>query len=377
MNAITTVEQEGGNPIVRLNSELERRGQEIAKVLPSHIPMSKFQRTIITAAQQNPDLLQANGKSLILACMKAAQDGLLPDGREAALVVFKESYKEDGQWMSRKVVQYMPMVYGLRKKVLQSNEVTSLEVSVVYRAEVEAGKFLYEVGQVPPLRHRPMLELTAEQATDDQIVAAYSIATMKDGTKSYELMRRFEIDKVRECSQTGATKDRQGKARTPRGPWVDWFPEQAKKTVMRRHSKVLPMSGDLLIDVEGQELEQGASAAAVLGSQQEDAPELLEDRTAQAEREQEERDHNGGFTIAEEQAQEVEEQQEQPGPTPHPAEAKAEELVAAFKAAENIIDLETAWDEAKRHSNAMPDEIWAGIGAEYRAAEKKLKAVKK
>jgi recombination protein RecT len=156
-----------------------------------------------------------------------------------------------------KQVQYMPMVYGLRKKILQSGEVVSLEVNVVYRAEVEKGTFLYEVGLEPPLRHRPSLDLTEEETTDDQIVAAYSIATMKDGTKSYEIMRRFEINKVRAVSQTGATgkTDRQGKPIQPKGPWVDWFAEMAKKTVMRRHAKTLPMSGDVLIDVEGRELE--------------------------------------------------------------------------------------------------------------------------
>jgi hypothetical protein len=76
---------------------------------------------------------------------------------------------------------------------------------------------------------------------------------MKDGTKSYEIMRRFEINKVRQMSQTGADgqTDRQGKPIPPKGPWVDWFAEMAKKTVMRRHAKTLPMSGDVLIDVEG------------------------------------------------------------------------------------------------------------------------------
>jgi recombination protein RecT len=52
----------------------------------------------------------------------------------------------------------------------------------------------------------------------------------------------------------------------------------AKKTVMRRHAKTLPMSGDVLIDIEGRELERGTSAAFALGVQP-DAPELLTDET--------------------------------------------------------------------------------------------------
>lgn len=273
------VATQGPKPeIVKFREQLDARAGEIKMALPQHITPEKFQRTIITACQSDPELLKADRASLVLACMKAAQDGLLPDKRESAIVIFKENKKTDDGWITRLIATYMPMVYGLRKKILQSGDVVSLEVGVVYRAEVEAGKFLYEVGLEPPLRHRPMLELTLEQTKDSEIVAAYSIATMKDGTKSFEVMRRFEIDKVRETSKTGATKDRNGKPRTPSGPWVDWFAEMAKKTVMRRHAKTLPQSGDIIIDVEGQEEEAGASTAALLASRSPDAP-LIEDRS--------------------------------------------------------------------------------------------------
>lgn len=276
--AMTTREE---HPIAQFQSMLETRAREIQSALPAHISPEKFQRTVMTAVAQNPDLLKADRQSLILACYKAAQDALLPDGREAALVTFNTRQKIDGEWCSVKLVQYMPMVYGLRKKVLQSAEVVSLEVNVVYRAEVEKGTFLYEVGIEPPLRHRPSLDLTEEETSDDQIVAAYSIATMKDGSKSYELMRRFEINKVRQVSQTGALgkTTRSGEATPPKGPWVDWFAEMAKKTVMRRHAKTLPMTGDILIDVEGRELEVGTSTARALGGTAPDAPTAIEDRS--------------------------------------------------------------------------------------------------
>ena len=262
--AIATTDARPGNELVKFREQLEQRAGELKMVLPSHISPEKFQRTILTAAQQNPQLLTVDRRSLVLACMKAAQDGLLPDGREAAIIPFKENKKIDGEWQTRWVAVYMPMVYGLRKKILQSGEVVALEVGVVYRKEVETNHFYYEVGRAPPLGHRPSLDLTLEDAGDENIVGAYSIATMKDGTKSYEFMRRFEIDKVRECSQTGATKDRFGKDRKPSGPWVEWFPEQAKKTAIRRHSKTLPQSGDVIIDVEGRELEANISTTALL-----------------------------------------------------------------------------------------------------------------
>jgi recombination protein RecT len=252
-------------PLVKLATQLEQRADEFKKALPSHISPEKLQRTIVTAAQSNPELLAADRQSLIVSAMKAAQDGLLPDGREAALVIFSTSSKDaQGNWQRKQLVQYMPMVYGLRKKIVQSGEIVSLQTGLVYRAEVEAGAFIYEVGMEPPIRHRPMLDLPDEALTDDQIVAAYSLARMKDGSVSAEVMRRGEINKVREASQTGATRDRKGQARVSKGPWADWFGEMARKTVMRRHSKTLPMSGDVIVDVEGREFEAAASAAHLL-----------------------------------------------------------------------------------------------------------------
>jgi len=263
-------------PIVKLGTQLEQRADEFKKALPSHISPDKLQRTIITAAQNNPDLLSADRQSLITSCMKAAQDGLLPDGREAALVIFNTREKgADGQFHSKKLCQYMPMVYGLRKKIVQSGEVVSLQTGLVYRAEMEKGAFIYEVGMEPPIRHRPLLDLPEEELTDDCIIAAYSIARMKDGSVSVEVMRRGEINKVREASNTGATRDRWGKERTPKGQWVDWFGEMARKTVMRRHSKTLPMSGDVFTDVEGHEHEAALSASRVLDAVEPDAPVAL------------------------------------------------------------------------------------------------------
>lgn len=270
-NQQVVAQQRPANQLEVLKSNLSKRADEFRMVLPSHITPEKFQRVIATAALQNPTLLTCDRQSLFMAAMKLAQDGLLPDGREAALVPFKQWNRETREttWL----VQPMPMVYGLRKKILQSGEVVSLETRVVYRAELESGNFLYEIGIDPPIRHRPKLDMTEEQATDDNIIAAYSIARVRpegggDPYWSVEVMSRVEINKVRQASQTGAVgrKTRDGKPIEPKGPWVDWFGEMARKTVMRRHSKVLPMSGDILdtLDRDIDEERAADSAAAYL-----------------------------------------------------------------------------------------------------------------
>lgn len=268
--------------IEQLKATVARKANDFKMVLPSHITVDKFQRTIATAALSNPQILNCDRQSLLMAAMKLAQDGLLPDGREAALVPFKSRVKDGNAWIDKWMVQAMPMAWGIRKKILQSGMVISLETGVVYRAEAEQGLFLYELGIDPPIRHRPKLDITDEEMADENIVAAYSIARLKndngDPYWSVEVMRRAEINKVRQASQTGAVgkTTRDGKPIPPKGPWVDWFGEMARKTVLRRHSKVLPMSGDLLDTFERDDAEEArAIGAAKLLEAQEHGPAVL------------------------------------------------------------------------------------------------------
>jgi len=260
---------------VRLRNRRRRRGQallEFALVLPPHIKADKFVRTVITAVQANQDMLRCERRSFITSCMKAAQDGLLPDGREAAIVPFNTRQKTADGWQSVKLAQYMPMVWGLRKKILQSGEITDLFAGVVFRQEIESDRFVYEEGSERCLRHKPIIAADF-RPTNDDIALVYSVATFSDGSKSFEVMRRWEIDQIREASQTGAAFDKQGQPRDPKGPWVDWFAEMAKKSVIRRHSKSLPMSGDILLDVEAEDMGHAArSTVALLGSVAPDTP---------------------------------------------------------------------------------------------------------
>lgn len=386
--AVTT--QPEPHPLVQFREQLQDRASELKMALPSHITPEKFQRTVLTAVQQNPGLLNARRTTLVLACMKAAQDGLLPDGREAALVPFKTSKKIDGQWQSWEEIAYIPMVYGVRKKILQARDakgepiVSALEVGVVYRKEVEAGHFYYEVGRDPPLGHRPLLDLTAEDTTDDQIVGAYSIATMADGTKSYEFMRRFEINKVREASQTGATTDRQGKPREAKGPWRDWFPEMCKKTVLHRHAKSLPQSGDLIVEVDDDTSYAAESAVTVLGSRNENAPQI-EDRsddpphnpeTGEIEgagdpdapaNKPDEADQPGD---GDEQSPEVNDQADELAKDP--ADAKVEEILQGFARCELLTDLGTAKTEADKHVPFMSETHQELVQNAYEKHRKRL-----
>lgn len=213
------------NPLVRLNEQLELRSSQFQAALPAHIPVERFKRVVMTAVQQNPKLLNADRPTLFTSSMKAAQDGLLPDGREGALVIYNTKIKVNGKEVWVDAVQWMPMIAGIRKKVRNSKEIATWDVKVVY----EKDDFIYEDGLDLILKHRPCLE-----GDPGEVRAAYSVAKLKSGEVSIEVMTKWQIDRVRSFSKTG-----------DKGPWKDHYAEMAKKTVARRHSKVLPMNTDM------------------------------------------------------------------------------------------------------------------------------------
>lgn len=338
------------SPLAILSKELEHRQEQYRMALPSHIKPEDLQRTVVMAAQQNPKLLEADRRTLMLSCMKAAQDGLLPDGREAALVPFSVRKKDpQGKWISVVEVQYMPMVYGLRKKIMQSDEIASMQVGVVYLAEYESGRFLFEVGLEPPIRYKPDLTLPMEETTDEKIVAAWSLVKFKDGSWSGEVMRRAEIDKIQNLSQTGSKVDYKGNPREPKGPWVDHFGEMAKKTVMRRHSKVLPMSGDIFRDVEGDDVERSIrSATGVLDSVDEAAPVALPSQDGQ---------------VDEETGEVVEQGQEREAADPATGMTEVDEETARkLDAGENVNGQESGASEEPDAKTQWVEKIKSNIG---------------
>lgn len=213
MNAHTSVAERPANAVAEVRMQLDNMQGQFAAALPAHIPAERFARVLMTALQNNPNLLKCDRRSFWNAAMKAAQDGLLPDGREGAIV----PYGNDAQWM--------PMIAGLRKKVRNSGEIATWDAQVVH----EKDTFKFQLGDDPFIHHEPSLD-----GDPGRVMAAYSIAVLKSGEKSREVMTITQIEKVR-----GRSKAKNN------GPWVTDYEEMCRKTVARRHSKTLPMSTDL------------------------------------------------------------------------------------------------------------------------------------
>lgn len=202
---------------------IAEQSSEITASLPAHVAPEKFRRILQSAALNGWGIREALhspvGKASFLnSAAKCAQDGLLPDGREAALVTYNT---KDG-----KQVQYMPMVAGLQKAMRNSGEILSIAARVVY----ENDDFTYEMGDEEHITHKP-----ADMLDDPgKPIGAYCIIKLKDGGVIREVMRHAEIETVRKRSKAGG-----------KGPWVTDWAEMAKKAVIRRAYKRAPSSADV------------------------------------------------------------------------------------------------------------------------------------
>ncbi len=175
----------------------------------SGVSKEKFLEVGRRAMSMNPDLLNCTAASLMQALINCATDGLLPDGRNAAIVIYKN------------VAQYQPMYQGLLKIAYRSGNFTSIEARVVYAGDV----FEYRLGDDPFIHHLPKVR---PAGATPGIVNAYAVAKTVNGGIFREVFEEADIRKVNAVS------------RAAKGPGKDWPEEMARKGPLRRLWKFLP-----------------------------------------------------------------------------------------------------------------------------------------
>ncbi|OCJ12509.1 hypothetical protein A6U86_05660 [Rhizobium sp. AC27/96] len=214
MNQVATLEERRITPSQQFRIELDKMSDQFIAALPSHIKPEKFQRVVMTAVISDPAVLRADRKSLMEAAIRAAQDGLLPDKREGAFVVFGN------------IVQWMPMVGGIIKRVHQSGDIKMLTARVVYGGD-HFRTWIDDTGE--HIEYEP-----AEDQDTSIIRRVFAMATTTDGAVYVEPLSAKDVEKIRNVSRS-----------KNKGPWADWWEEMAKKSAIRRLAKRLPLSVDI------------------------------------------------------------------------------------------------------------------------------------
>ncbi len=216
------VKERGLTPIAKAQSirTLFNDGRvkaEIMKALPRHMTADKLIRVAMTSIQRSPKLLDCSQQSLLACIMTCAALGLEPDQflGQAYLVPF---------WNEKKKCMEAQLIPGYRGYIAlarRTGEVQSVSAQVVYYND----HFDLQYGLNEKLDHSP-----AEGDRGD-VKGAYVIFRYKDGSYSFDYMPKADIDAIRKRSKSADS-----------GPWVTDYGEMAKKTVIKRHAKLAPLS---------------------------------------------------------------------------------------------------------------------------------------
>ena len=214
--AMTVAQRNAG-----MRAMLERAAPKMQAIMPKHMTAEKMIRITTLAIIRTPALLECTPRSVVTSVMLAARLGLAPDGVLGSAYLVPFFNKKIG----RKECQLIPGYRGLIDLARRSGEVRKVETRLAYPVDT----LEIDYGAERPVVHRP--DLRAEDRGDWYVV--WAMATFTDGTTQVEVMTKDQVMAIR------------SRAKAKYGPWVDDFDEMARKTVVRRLCKYLPLSPEL------------------------------------------------------------------------------------------------------------------------------------
>jgi recombination protein RecT len=214
---ITTKKPQGMKELI--NSESMRT--QFALALPKHLSPERFARVAITALTRTPKLADCTPSSLMKCLLDLSAMGLEPDGRRAHLIPFEN--RKLGIVECTLIVDFK----GLVELIRRSGDVVSIRSETVCAKD----EFAWTNGEVT--------HSVNWREDRGAMQAVYAEAVMKSGEKQSAVMTKAEVEAIRSRSRSGTS-----------GPWVTDFGEMAKKTVVRRLSKMLPLSSEIIRHVE-------------------------------------------------------------------------------------------------------------------------------
>jgi recombination protein RecT len=201
-----------------VESALKRpdRRSALMALLGDSVPIERFEQIVIQNIYRNPDLQRASLASLLDAVRVAATSKLEPTGvlGEGYLIRYGEA------------AQFEFGYRGLMKLARRSGQVSGIDSQIVY----DNDEFDVDLGSEPRITHRPTLDTGRGNYR-----GAYAYARLATGELIVDWMSYADIEAVRKISRNG-----QG----DRSPWVNHWGEMARKTVLKRLMKRLPLGAD-------------------------------------------------------------------------------------------------------------------------------------
>jgi len=213
---------------MQTNTALVKAAQDRIESLIRHPKMSpmldvdalRFALMARKVLSDIPRLAQATTASLRRAFVSCALAGLYPDGKQAAIIPFKN--RKTGTVEAT----FVPGYLGLVQLAYEHPDVTNIKAGCIYQGE----RFELREGSAPAFDYWP--DMTASRDAGS-VIAAWARATVR-GEPTWKVISRAEIDAIRARSQA---KDD--------GPWVTDYAQMAAKSAFKQLSKWLPRTRKL------------------------------------------------------------------------------------------------------------------------------------
>lgn len=237
--------------------------------MPKHMTADRMMRIALTEIRKVPALGKCNIESFMGAIMQCAQLGLEPGSAlgHAYLLPFGNGKAGDGKANCQLIIGYRGMIDLARR----SDQIVSISARSVHAND----DFRYSYGLHEDLHHIP----AAGERGD--LTHVYAVARLKGGGVQFEVMSREDVQKVQKQSKAGSN-----------GPWVSHFDEMAKKTVIRRLFKYLPVSIEIQTAVTLDERAEAGieqdNAAALTGEYQVVGDDVVNTGTGEIQQDQQE-----------------------------------------------------------------------------------------
>ena len=226
---------------------------KFVQMLPAEVPVDRFTEVVMMAIRQTPELLDADRQTLYDSCLSLARRGLLPDKKEAALVVYSTNVAPKGQQKRYvKKVQEIAMVGGIIKE-LGKVGIKAYAVSVYTNDQFD----FWNDDDGQHVKHKPVV--FGDRGTR---IGAFAAGQLPDGRTYVEAMNMQELERVALRSKQ-AWKDKDGVTHRG-GTWVSDPERMEQKSCLHRLRKRMPVE----LPPEGEDdFDQSANQADPTGDQ--------------------------------------------------------------------------------------------------------------
>jgi len=218
----------GPTRLEKLSLYLVSEAPKLKELAPPGYDWRRGARILAISAMRVPTLLQCTPQSIVRSLGRAFELGLDPGGAlgDAYLIPRRMGKAVLERWKGTDFDHECELQLGYQGLITlarRSGEVQRIEARSVYVGD----HFRLAYGTRPIIEHEPRFVAEAEKR------GYYAVAFLREGEPQFEYMTFEQVVEVR------------NKAAADTPAWREWFDEMAKKTVIRRLSKLLPKSAEM------------------------------------------------------------------------------------------------------------------------------------